>query len=506
MKESEGLSAASNGKGSRSRRTDESRLGSSLTAEPSWASVASTSQDGGGTMHSPQGDGFLKETAVQTDDELLKYIIPSLRRRALSTTADTISPVGSNKSPSSSEDSNPSFACKNGNGSTGQQSRLGSSSSRGSHHNNDVSTFDTSAVHHVSVNEYESNMGETESLLENEHKAAGVDPTSRLAVGEQSPLFGGENSPLLTHSTDEKFTSCYSTSEETLSDRNVEPFDDLDDLLTGVEPHQGSFGSLSVNLELTPTRVLPPSDASSPQLVDVESEIGGSYGQEDVSTSPGSTGKIYARLSAYSSRETCVSETSDDGDLLRSRLRPTSSAPVLAADQVEGGNGQTMVGDVGANVSLRPGVGGGLLPQATTGGHIPHIQVQYATPCPSDSGPSSERSSESGGTPGSESRRDGESRRPSAGGSSGRASTIPSLEELPLNGSTSGSCMTTVSAAGPHPPAAVPSTAAAPVAAPTSEPPPPPQRGDNDSVQKFQEYLRNRGLDLDLSIVQSSDV
>lgn len=62
-----------------------------------------------------------------------------------------------------------------------------------------------------------------------------------LLTEEQSPLLSGaERSPLLN--LDSRFM-CESTSEETLSDRD-DPSDDIDELLSGVHVHDGSFASI----------------------------------------------------------------------------------------------------------------------------------------------------------------------------------------------------------------------------------------------------------------------
>ena len=71
-----------------------------------------------------------------------------------------------------------------------------------------------------------------------------------LRVEEHSPLMAGnERSPLLDI---EKQCVCDSTSEETLSDRD-EPSDDIDDLLSGVHVHDGSFASLYSSELVLPT-------------------------------------------------------------------------------------------------------------------------------------------------------------------------------------------------------------------------------------------------------------
>ena len=443
MKDADGLSASSGNtnvnKSPRSRhRTDESRLGSAPGVGASWTSVASTSRESGVTRHSPPSSPQLHDSSAQTDEELLKYLLPGLRRRNKKHEASSPAGSTSNKSPSSSEDSHMGLGAgvggaKNGRSSSGLRGRLSSASSRSSYHNNNTAdggtTYDaTSAVHHVSVNEFEI-MDETDSLLENEHKADTLDTTPRLAVGEQSPLLGGEHSPLLTHSTDEKFTSCYSTSEETLSDRHVEPFDDLDDLLTGVEPHQGSFGSLSAaeNNARRPS----PIDIEQ-QLVDVEPNGKASYRTEQETTPyQGSAGNLYDRLSTYSSRETCLSDTSDDSGMSPNRLRSTSSAPTIGPDQGDKTQGPGRPGD--AKHPNRPSKSSLLSPVSAASGHIPHIQVQYATPCPSDSSTPSDRSLDGGHRSSIDSKGDPGSRRTS-GDSTGRTSSFTSLDELSLNG------------------------------------------------------------------------
>lgn len=597
MKDTDGLAMSSaTSKSPRGRRMDESRLhgsGVGPSAGTSWASMASTSHDNDMAGMSPPSSPLLLDCSVQTDEELLKYLLPGLRRRrASSSRKDATSPGGStsNKSPSSSEDSH--LGGVNGksvrsSGTGGLRGRLSSVSSRGSYHNKEGATsFDTSAVHHVSVTEFEI-MDEMDSLLENEHKADTLDATPRRRVGEQSPLLGGEHSPLLTHSTDEKFTSCYSTSEETLSDRHAEPFDDLDDLLTGVEPHQGSFGSLTgAAIDQTP----PPTtqqqvhrrqqqlqqqllhqqqqqqqqlrqqrpgqidkDLTSQHLVDIKSALQRRYpSAESGGSYTGDTGSTSDRLSAFSSRETCLSDTSEEGvgtsAPSANQMRPMSSnnnssnAHKLAdstdvtnikkskgASPTSGGGAMrhTSIDTKSTDQSVRGGLSTAgrskseqlptappaptslLAPQAATG-YIPHIQVEYATPCPSDSSSPSDLSIDSSRRPSIDSRQDmSHGRRPSAE-SSGKASSFTSLEELSLNGSgapslvapASTTAVTQGSLQGPAPSAQSAASATAPSNVSQRQ-----ARRDNDSVQEFEEYLRRtRGLDLDLSTVQSSDV
>ena len=290
-------------------------------------------------------------------------------------------------------------------------------------------------------------------LLLDSSKTCDSSEGNMLQIEEHSPLLvGTERSPLLD--ANNRFV-CDSTSEETLSDRD-DPSDDIDKLLSGVHVHEGSFASLFSSELVLPTLnpVLPRSHinnaASFKPRRKVSVEYVASTCSPRLSESSSSTGG-YQPLSPTSvgvgNMDTFPMNSSQPPHSLRStppQQRQLIALPLFGAD--------------------------GNVPDICIHSHQPSSHC-HAPSCSSSN--SSINSTNSPKTQILSADRHLVDDRPEhteqSAHSSIDMSPVSPPEELPLADMMQ-------------------------------------KRADFDSVTKFQRYLRTRGLELDLSTVQSSDV
>ena len=196
----------------------------------------------------------VREFGVQTDDDLLNQIIPSVRRRALNSDSS-----GSTRSQESSgKTSRSQDGCNRG---RHRKSSKSSSASKNSYHSSTggleyafptassaLSTpkhrYDSSHHDMHYSNSTDKLLSAADHRLEQHNRAFSP---HHLGLGDKSPLLGsGEHSPLL--SGDERF-ACDSTSEETLSEHETEDqLDDIEDLLTGAGSQADSFESSHLDI------------------------------------------------------------------------------------------------------------------------------------------------------------------------------------------------------------------------------------------------------------------
>ena len=380
----EGSSRRSSSRRSRGFPVVESELGGSRS---SWTSDRTVSTEGGLLDESLPVRHVKVDSCSQTDDELLDFM-PALRRRLTKTDSS-----GSGRSRSPEERKSPSRKVKR----HSVTERERSDTTR-------TATFDTSETE------------ETDCLLYEDQTLDGTDMNLLQGSCEQSPLLAAKRDD-------------DSTSEETLSETNEVNLEDLDELLSGVGPEEGSFPSVCGS-DWHPGSHVTQAESQRPRK------------------SPPERGHPTALPLTFKFDDERPRIRPLDAPLLSSSpLRLARSAPVLVDPALE------------SQYAL-----------ATPHTHVavPNVIIQQASPCPSDQSSCSGRSVDSG--------------RPSA---ESRDLTFNSQEDLtPSPGThTSGYELTTTT----HPRSRKPR--------PTAE-----------KVDKFQAYLRTRGIDLDLTSVQSSDV
>ena len=300
-----------------------------------------------------------------------------------------------------------------------------------------------------------------------------------LPPSEHSLLVtNGESSPLLGKGAEAKYRiSCDSTSEESLSDRENNEYDELDDLLSGACPHEGSFNSIHKQTSdqehpLSPKNVhskgpSPSSESSKSArseymghvVLDLPNQPPQNYRSASLLPPVGPPDSFQNFLKSRGSVIPCVGTNNTQDTLdVGSLLRPTASAPMLLPPQgINGKSGN--LSPVHPDIRPRP----------------PGWAIQ-SPPSP-NSDHSSGHSDYSFDVP-------------------KHISAIETTSPDSLSIETSGSFQLMPSEQAQH-------TLVGAVGG-TADPSSMPQK--EDSISKFQEFLKTRGVDVDMSVVPSSDV
>ncbi len=426
----------------RNRDIGESELGGSRA---SWTSEHTVSTEG---IYLPQNrKRSVVDNAVQTDEELLQSLFEGIRRRIRKPDADNSSKSGIEHTP---DDEIVVI--------TNRQTKLSALSNNlsPSYTNTDQQTTNYEAC-------------ETDCLLSTD-ATLDHDTTEHvlLHVQERAPLLSAspEHTPFLSPRNG-KLRRCDSTSEETLSENNEACLDDIEDLLTGVCPQEGSFGSLVVaELEppLHPVTVNNSISQTQPSHDVMIAVVG--CNQADMPEYVHISSPTKATKSIPTSQTLEWEQKKETEDCLTgSPLRSTRSAPVLAAGEATTPWPETVLTPYSAIT-------------------LPQILVQNPTPMPSDTSSSTDPSSDGGQTCTESAVEEG--RRYSSesqSSSAGHTSTVTSLDELEPFSLSTDSASSNREQQQRH-----------------NVPPQP------ENISKFQEYLKTRGLDLDLTSVPSSDV
>ena len=289
---------------------------------------------------------------------------------------------------------------------------------------------------------------EADLLLEASKTCGSSSEGNFLQIEEHSPLLvGSEHSPLLDG--DGQF-ACDSTSEETLSDRD-EPSDDIDDLLSGIHVHDGSFASLFSSELVLPTlnSNIPAKHnkfTSSRRKLSVEHMAPSSSSRQSESST--STCGGYQPLSPTSKSKGNTDPFQNSSSYHSNQFTPPSQQRHLIA-----------LSSFGAD------------------GNIPDICIHNHQPDIRSHTPSCSSSGSSYNDPTS-------------------PKNIVCIDDRHL-ADTPAEALPTESSIDMSPVSQHEELALSDMIQ---------KRSDFDSVTKFQRYLRTRGLELDLSTVQSSDV
>ena len=418
--------------------------------------------------HSNTSDSgiLLVESSVQTDTDLLEMFM-GLRRRLRS---------------DSSNKSNEVL--------TGNNIKVGATINVFNVYEKNNDGFESGESDYLLSSRYSDKTGSREPETPETFEDDVTESHHLLRPSKQSLLgMSGESSPLLGNGAEERYRiSCESTSEESLSDRENHDFDELDDLLAGACPYEGSFGSIhkqTNGLDRPSTHKNGNSKGPSPgseSTKSMRSEYMGHVVLDLPNQMPpmrsgsllppeGPPDSFQNFLKSRGSVIPCVG-TNNTLDALDAglSLRPTASAPILHPSMgINGKNGNLLP----MNPDIRPP------PPGWTGQSPPSPNSDH----------SSGHSDYSIDVPKHISTVDTVSPDNLSVETNGSFQLMPSEQAQTLVGVEHG-----VGAIG------------GPSIVPTSRLQPESLTGNEHNISKFQEFLKTRGVDLDMSVVQSSDV
>ena len=441
----------------------ESDLGGGESSRSSWGSDLRPITMHVHHHHSSRSDSgiLLVDNSAQTDTDLLEMFLGLRRRMRADNALSSEYPIGNSIQVGATINAFNAFEKSNDGFESGESDYLISSRYSEKHGSREPETPET---------------------LEDD-----VIESQRLLLPQERSLLmaSGESSPLLGVGAEARYRAgCESTSEESLSDREQHDFDELDDLLADACPHEGSFGSIHNNDNQSngQTRLSPnvPHSAEPSPTSDRSCSSrnkGLSLGIPRQQQPAGRSGSLLSPdapldsfqnfLKSRGSVIPCVNGSQTQDVLqVESSLRPTASAPLLMP---------------------QPNRNGGLVPQ-----HPDPRPLGWGVQNPPspNSDHSSGHSEYSLDIP----------KHISSSEPAATATISPDNLSTETNGSTqlvpSDQAQSALIGTD-HPLGAA---GVSPVTPPSTMP------GKEDSISKFQEFLKTRGVDLDLSVVQSSDV
>ena len=436
----------------------ESDLGGGESSRSSWASDMRPITHAYHHSNTSDSGILLVESSVQTDSELLEMFM-GLRRRIRS---------------DSSNKSNEAL--------TGNNTKVGATINVFNAYEKNNDGFESGESDYLLSSKFSDKTGsrepETPEILEHD-----VIESHRLLRPSKHSLFGtsGESSPLLGNGAEARCRISYdSTSEESLSDRDNHEFDELDDLLAGACPYEGSFGSIHKQTnEIERPLCSKNPHSKGPGLTSdtsrsVPSEYMGQVVLDLPSQAPqnrsgsllppdGPPDSFQSFLKSRGSVIPCVGTNNTQDTLaVGTSLRPTASAPMLVLPRgITGKNGNLL--PVNPDIRAPPPGWTGQSPPSPNSDHCSgHSDYSIDEPKHISAFETTSPDSLSIET-------------------NGIFQLMPSDQaQHTLVGAVGGPSTSTMT----------------PNSMPEKE----------DSISKFQEFLKTRGVDLDMSVVQSSDV
>ena len=416
--------------------------------------------------HSNTSDSgiLLVESSVQTDSDLLEMFM-GLRRRLRS------------------DSSNNEVL-------TGNNIKVGATINVFTAYEKNNDGFESGESDYLLSSRYSDKTGSREPETPDTFEDDVIDSHRLLRPSKQSLLgtsMSGESSPLLGNGAAERYRiSCDSTSEESLSDRENHDFDELDDLLAGACPYEGSFGSIHKQTNEHDPSLNPKSGnskGSSPNsdgrkmagseymghvVLDLPNQMLPPVRSGSLRPPDGPPDSFQNFLKSRGSVIPCVgTNTAQDAPDYGASLRPTASAPMLHPQLgINGKNGNLL--PVSSDIRPPPPGWAGQSPPSPNSDHSSG-HSEYSIDVPK------------------------------------HISTLETVSPDSLSVETNGSFQLMPSEPTQHSLLDMEQGGAV-----GGQPPSLLHQGDlpasEDSISKFQEFLKNRGVDLDMSVVQSSDV